>query len=195
MDTTSPNPPPRLLFLTQEFTLGGASYLTLRHIKRLLPTHSIDLCITGAYEERMLIQVPKEVSIFTLPNVTPNINSIGKSTAFGTLELFLKYKPFLPTSNTYQAIFATSIFSDWKACFILSLTFAIHKFIFLVDTALLAFPNHNPHERYIIENCILSSDMILPVSESLWLAMSKVCTPLYQRPWKVLYPPIDITLA
>jgi hypothetical protein len=58
--------PERILFLVREFTLGGASYLALRHIRRLVCRYQIDLLLTGPHEQSMLRQLPDGVSVFML---------------------------------------------------------------------------------------------------------------------------------
>lgn len=54
----------RILFLAQEFVAGGAAFLALRHMQRLVPDYDIDLLVTGPYANGMLRQLPQQVSIF-----------------------------------------------------------------------------------------------------------------------------------
>ncbi|MBL0037921.1 MAG: hypothetical protein IPP36_03945 [Nitrosomonadales bacterium] len=44
---------------------GGAAFLALRHIQRLVPDYDIDLLVTGSCADGMLRQLPQQVSVFT----------------------------------------------------------------------------------------------------------------------------------
>lgn len=56
----------RILFLAQEFMAGGAAFLALRHMQRLVPDYDIDLLVTGPCVGEMLRQLPRQVSVFAL---------------------------------------------------------------------------------------------------------------------------------
>lgn len=55
---------PHILFVVQELNAGGAAYLCVRWIKRLVNEYQIDLLVVGHHDEKMLDELPKEVSVF-----------------------------------------------------------------------------------------------------------------------------------
>jgi glycosyltransferase involved in cell wall biosynthesis len=184
------NPPSlhRILIVAREFTVGGAAYLALRHMRRLRPRYEIDVLITGPCEEEMLSQAPDGVSIFRL-------GAEGVITAdddLNCLELFLKYRQIPPFQRLYLAVLATSVFPDWQACIAVSLARASRKLVFLVDEGLGYHVQLSRPERIAMECCIQAADLVLPVSRRLWHKMAELCPMLSRRPWQVLRPPVEI---
>ena len=188
--------PPKkcVLVVTGEFTFGGAAFLTLRHMKRLLAQYEIDFLVTGPCEDEMLRELPEIISLYRLSTSpfehTPDV--LGSMDALGCLELFLKRGLTEPLVRSYQAVLATSVFADWRACIAVSVARAERKLVFLLDEALAEYPQQSPRDQSAIDSCLLAADQVLPVSMRLWQAMANHCPALKRRPMQVLRPPVEI---
>jgi glycosyltransferase involved in cell wall biosynthesis len=178
--------PVRILVLAREFTLGGASYLALRHIRRLLSRYEIELLVTGPHEEAMLSQLPKGVSVFNLESMAQGTDPLT------CLDFFLAHGRMRPFQTAYHTVLGTSVFPDWQSSMAFRLVQASRKFLFLVDEGLLQYQNLSAFQRPTIESAILAADLVLPVSKRLWQQMGEKCPTLRQRPWSVLRPPLDV---
>ena len=180
--------PERILFLVREFTLGGASYLALRHIRRLVCRYQIDLLLTGPHEQSMLRQLPDGVSVFMLEKFPEETDPLL------WLNFFLAHGRLHPFQTTNRAVLATSAFPDWQSCMAFRLVRAARKLLFLVDEGLASFGMLPSYQRSTIESAILAADLLLPVSKRLWQQMAERCPALRQQPWSVLRPPLDLEL-
>ncbi|MES2935543.1 MAG: glycosyltransferase [Pseudomonadota bacterium] len=178
----------RILFLAQEFMLGGAAYLALRHMRRLLPHYEIDLLVTGPCDDEMRHQLPQQISVFTLESssIKSDVNALWG------LESLLRQRQMPPFQRVYRAVLATSVFPSRRACIAMSLIQAQRKLVFLVDERLVRYPRLLLPERSAIECCLMAADLVLPVSARLWQAMAQQCPLLARRPWHVLPPPVDL---
>jgi glycosyltransferase involved in cell wall biosynthesis len=178
--------PERILFLVREFTLGGASYLALRHMRRLVCRYEIDLLVTGLSEEAMLKQLPEKVSVFKSERSPEGTDPLA------WLNFLLAHGRMRPFQITYCAVLGTSTFPDWQSSMAFRLVRASRKLLFLVDEGLRTFELFPPYQRRAIESAILAADLLLPVSKSLWQQMAERCPTLTQRPWSVLRPPLEM---
>ncbi len=178
--------PGHILFLVREFTIGGASYLALRHIRRLVCRYEIDLLVTGLSEEAMIKQLPEQVSVFK------SERSLEGTDPLAWLNFLLAHRGMRPFQITYLAVLGTSTFPDWQSSMAFRLVRASRKLLFLVDEGLRKFELFPPYQRRAIESAILAADLLLPVSKSLWHQMAQRCPTLTQRPWSVLRPPLEV---
>lgn len=183
----------KVLFLTQEFTYGGAAYLTLRHIQRLSGSFAVELLITGSVDSRMIEQLPPEITVYRPEwSCGGSLKDIPlKADALGSLEFLCKSSDHPALHNHYEALLATSVFFDFRAAIAVSLIKADRKLVFLVDEALRGFPLFPDRDAAAIECCLVAADLFLPVSGRLWQRMTEFCPPLRGRPFQVLPPPID----
>lgn len=184
----------RILFVVGEFTLGGTACLILRHVARLIAYYDIDLFITGTHEQRMLDRIPDGVSVF----VCNNINDVQAQSylqdvvdPFRFLELFSKRNNIPILQRSYHALLAPFFIVHWWVCLIFIVVQAFRKLLFLVDDSLTVYQRGTLSERRLLDNCLLSADLVLPVSKRLWQAIGEKCPLLLQRPWQVMHPPID----
>ncbi|HVM31555.1 MAG TPA: glycosyltransferase [bacterium] len=186
-------PPQPILFIAREFTNGGAAYQAVRLMERLRDRYAIDFLIAGPAEPAMLAMVPPGVSVFELGMGHPEqaAYSLGDQDSLGAMELILRRAGIPPFEKAYHAVLATSVFPNWRAALAVSLVQSPRKLVCLVDEALLAFPRMAPREKAAVESCLLSTDLLLPVSNRLRDKMAAVCPLLADRPWERLYAPID----
>jgi glycosyltransferase involved in cell wall biosynthesis len=178
--------PGRILFLVREFTLGGASYLALRHMRRLVSRYEIDLLVTGPHEEAMLKQLPDRVSVFKLESFPEGTDPLI------WLNFFLAHGRMRPFQFAYLAVLGTTVCPDWPSSMAFRLVQASRKLLFLVDEGLAIFENFPPYHRRAIDSAILAANLLLPVSKRLWQRMAERCPMLNQRPWSVLRPPLEL---
>jgi glycosyltransferase involved in cell wall biosynthesis len=186
--TVNTLPRHRILFLAQEFVAGGAAFLALRHMQRLVPAYDIDLLVTGPCADEMLRQLPQQVSVFTLDAQSwrADVNALW------CLDLVMAARALPPFQHAYHALLATSVFPSRRACLAMSLVQARRKLLFLVDERLAQYPQRLLPERCAIECTLLSADLVLPVSARLWQHIAQQCPMLARRPWQVLHPPVEL---
>ena len=176
----------RILFIAREFTLGGAAYLALRHMQRLILYYEIDLLITGEFDDVMLRQLPDQVNVIKLEDE----ETIYSQNYAKQLEFFLKYRKARVFQYKYCAVLATSVFPDWKACIALSLVRAPQKLVFLVDESLAAY--HSPTDLHAFQVCLNATTLVIPVSKRLWQKIADKYSRILKLPYSVLHPPVDI---
>ena len=187
------NKPQKILILTREFTLGGACYLAIRLIKKLVIQYHVDLLIVGPSDDEMLAELPKSVSTYKL---NPNASNF-KSGYFGTQNIvnqitFTKtLHTLVPFNNFYDVLISTSIFPSWPACVAHANINARHKIIFLVDESLGCFNSLSLGTKTAVELSILCSETIVSVSKSLFDCLVQKCSPLKSKPLIILPPIID----
>jgi glycosyltransferase involved in cell wall biosynthesis len=181
----------RILFITQEFTLGGAAYLALRHVKRLIDRYEIDLLVVGFSDQSMLELLPLNVSIYRLEIIVNQPLMDG----FECLEILQDYLSMPPFQLQYQAVIATSIFPRWTSCVATSLVNSANKIVFLVDEGLGDFSSLSAGEQTAIECCVLDVKQIVSVSFRLWQKMSDCCPLLKNIPYHIMRPPIETDIS
>jgi glycosyltransferase involved in cell wall biosynthesis len=183
---------PTLLFIAWELTRGGAAYMAVRHMRRLISRYDIDLLITGPADSYMLSHLPEGVRVFRLEmgHLNSAAYSLGQQDSLGGMELFLLRQSIEPLQRDYHAVLATTVFRDWRASMAVSLARSPRKLVFLVDEALSFFPDQSPRGQSAVEACLLSADLVLPVCEKLWRKMTVSCPVLAQRPFEKMFPPI-----
>ena len=182
-------PSNRVLIVAKELTRGGAAHLALRYASRLCRHYPVDILVTGAVDWGFLDELSVGVQVYRLENVPTK----PEPTALRTFHRVAFENRKLPVFQThYRAVLATSVFPDWVACAAVAAVRASKRLLFLVDEGLAQFPDLTAVEQAILERCIQSSDMVLPVSRRLWTRMAERCQPLGRRPWTVVRPPIDV---
>jgi glycosyltransferase involved in cell wall biosynthesis len=181
--------PERILFIVREFTLGGAGYLALRHMRRLVCRYGIDLLVTGPHEEAMLKQLPGQVSVFKLESFPDGTDPLI------WLNFFRAHGRIRPFQARYLAVLGTSALPDWQSSMAFQLVLASRKLLFLVDEGLAAFGLFSPSHQAAVERAILEANLLVPVSNRLWQRMAERCPTLRRRPWSVLRPPLDIDMG
>lgn len=113
----------KIIFVSREFLVGGAGYLTLRHIQQLISDYDIDLLITGPTDQQMLNQLPPAVQIYTF-----NFNDSYDDKFI--VHFFIENRTLAIFSNVYSAVLGTAILPDFRAASIMSLLKAKKKFFF-----------------------------------------------------------------
>ena len=188
----------RILFIVQEFTPGGAAYLCIKWIKRLIAHYDIDLMIIGPHEAKMLAELPEAVSIFSSNCnrlASRLLNSPGAASPLGALSFFRQRTELPPLNREYHAVLGTSILASWQACTAYVLARSGKKIIFLVDEALAAHPHESPRKKNVAELSIQVSDYVVSVSKSLFNSMSAKCTTLSGKPLEVIRPIVEMQSA
>ena len=122
----------KIIFVTRELVLGGAAFLTLRYIDRLIPHFEIHLLVAGPVDSKMLELVSPSVSFFHFPKS-------GEKDPIDAMEAFWKIEKtvgLLPFNQSYDAVIATSLFPSWEASLAYSLIDSRVKYAFLLDESL-----------------------------------------------------------
>lgn len=177
----------RILFVAQEFIFGGAAWLALRHMRRMLSRYEIDLLVTGRWEEGMLRQLPGGVSVFKL-----DANSVEQDAHALSPRIYLKLCETPLLQRNYDAALGTSLFPDLGACVAMFFVKAGRKLLFLVDEGLAGYPQLGLQERKLIDRCLGVADLVVSVSRRLFESMGRECPPLLRCTCEVLHPPIDV---
>ncbi len=180
------NDRPRILFLAREFTWGGAAFLAVRHMARLVPHCTVDLLVVGPTEERMLAKVPGDVSVFT---IDPSLLD-PEAEVPGGVQFALLHHGLFPFQSCYDAVLATSIFPDWAACVALQMVHSDRKIVFLVDEGLTFRHQTGSIAEATVEAALHAADFFSPVSLSLWERMALFRPELHGRPFEILRPPL-----
>ena len=180
----------RLLFISSEFTLGGAAYLTIRWIKALNHYYHIDFLICGHTEKRMMDELPPDIDIFQLePSFWTRTGEKLGQINLGNFSSFLKYKKINVLEESYIAVIATSIFQSWAACASYYLAKSPQKINFLLDERLL---NPNP-KKHCLNTCInlaiLATRDFISVSSDLWSKISNFKDIECEKLAAVMLPP------
>lgn len=185
----------RILFIVQELTAGGAAYLCIKWIKRLIAHYDIDLLIIGPHEAKMLTELPAAVSIFSSNCnrlASRFLNSPGAASPLGALPFFMRRTELAPLNREYHAVLGTSILASWQACTAYALAHSGKKIIFLVDEALAGHPQELPRKKDMTELSIQVSDYVVSVSKSLFCSMSEKCMALKGKPLEVIRPIVEM---
>ena len=185
---------PHILFVVQELNAGGAAYLCVRWIKRLVNDYEIDLLVVGHHDEKMLDELPKEVSVFISNESLVNsiCDKVSSHSPLGILPFFLRNKDLEPFHREYQAVLATSILASWQACTVFSMVSSTNKILFLVDEALATHRKDALRKKNIVELSVLVADYVISVSRGLYLSMVKQCEALNNKPLDVMWPIVEI---
>lgn len=178
----------------QELNAGGAAYLCVRWINRLINNYEIDLLIVGHYEEKMLKDLPKEVSVFIWKDsfFSTLLDRLSASSPLGTIPFLLRSKHFDPLNQEYHAILATSILASWRACAAFAKASSAKKILFLVDEALATHQHDSFRKQNIAELSVLVSDYVISVSRGLYLSMAQQCEALNNKTLEVMWPLVEI---
>lgn len=186
----NPNPRKRILFIVQELTAGGAAYLCIKWIKRLVSLYEIDLLIIGPYETKMLAALPAGVSVVHAGQsaFSASCDRLGSISALGALRLFMRRNKIAPLAAEYQAILATSILASWQTCIAFALCRSQNKILFLVDEALATCAQARALRRNAVALSLLVTDRVVSVSSALFKNMSEHCTALKDKPCEVMWP-------
>lgn len=174
--------------------MGGAGYLCIKWINRLVDVYEIDLLIIGPYEAKMLTELPAKVSIFTSRRSISRsaCDRLGAWSPLGVMQFFVRRAEIPMLSRDYQAVLGTSILASWRACTAFALARSTRKIIFLVDEALASHPAEQPRKRNTAEFCIETADHVVSVSRSLFESMEACCSALTHKPLEVIWPIIKI---
>ncbi len=188
---TAPLPPgpERLLIIARELTRGGAAYLALRHARRLSPRYSVDFLVTGPCDEDFLRELPEEMTVYRLGPAP--LDQEG-DWCCALHQFALDHREELPFRQVYHTVLATSTFPDLRACAAVCTVRTSRRFLFLVDESLAFYSRLESPTREIVEQCVVRSDLVLPVSRRLWSRMADRCPALRSREWRCLQPPVDV---
>lgn len=189
----------RILFIVQEFTSGGAAYLCIKWIRRLIAHYDIDLMIIGPHEAKTLAELPAAVAVFNADSsglTSPGyMDRLRARSALGALPLLMRRTEFIPLGREYHAVLGTSILASWQACTAYALARSGKKILFLVDEALANHPQELPRKKEAVELSIQVSDTIVSVSRSLFNSMSEKCMALKGKPLEVIRPIVEMQSA
>jgi len=184
------HPNKRILFIVQELTAGGAAYLCIKWIRRLVNHYQIDLLIIGPYEVKMLDALPPGVSVFHAGQsaFSATCDRLGSISALGALRLFMRRNKIPPLAVEYQAVLATSILASWQACIAFALCRSQRKILFLVDEALASCAQARALRRNAVALSLLVTNQVISVSSALFKNMSEHCAALKNKPCEVMWP-------
>ena len=92
----------RILFIVQELMLGGAGYLAIKWIRKLIGQYDIDILILGPYENKMLAELPESVSVYTLERslFKSALYRLGSGSPLGAVPFFMERGEILPLKKT-----------------------------------------------------------------------------------------------
>ena len=184
----------RILFIVQELMLGGAGYLAIKWIRKLISLYDIDILILGPYENKMLAELPESVPVYTLERslFKSALYRLGSGSPLGAVPFFMERGEILPLKKNYRAILGTSILGNWRACLAFSLAQAPQKIIFLVDEALAPYIQESTLKRNMIDLSLLTAGHIVSVSRSLFESMAIQCVSLKSKPFQVIWPIVEM---
>ena len=182
----------KILFLTQEFNSGGASYLAIRLIKKLITNYQVDLLVVGRSNDEMFAELPQSVIAYKLrPNIYDIRGRFGSRNIIKQISYSKKLQVLDPFKKSYDIVISTSIFPSWQACIAHANINAKHKIIFLVDESLSRYKNFRLGTKTAIDLSILCSETIVSVSNSLFDSLVNACDSLKDKRLIVLPPLID----
>ena len=179
----------KIIVVTRELTLGGAAFLAVRYVNRLISFFEIDFLITGRTESGMLDLLAKEINVYQL-NPPEGRNPVD---ALDCLDLVSKEAQPDIFQRNYDVALGISIFPDWNASLAFSSIGAIRKLTFLVDESLSHYPYLPTAQSSCLEVAIRSTDVFLPVSHKLWKKMATSAPGLRDRPLRVVKPMIEVS--
>lgn len=182
-------PKHRILFLTREFTLGGASFYAVRLMEQLLPQYEIDLLVIGHHDKKMLENLPTGVTVKVekLGILDRLYALIGfKNLCFSPLYKRLVASTFL--QNHYKAVLAISMFPDPYTEAIYLRVSSTKKIAFLVDERIAKYSKLRSNFKARIQDCLNVTDHIITVSDSLYRSLCEKCKPLRDKSFSVLRP-------
>lgn len=185
----------RILFIVQEFTAGGAAFLAIKWIRKLIEHYDIDLMIVGPLETKMLAELPAAVSVVGTNLSSFKLRYFHKLHAWSPLGAipFMRQLRKLPSLNKdYHAVLATSILASWQACVSYILARSDKKILFLVDEALASYQHALPQNKNITELSIQVTDDVVSVSKSLFDGMAAHCNVLKNKQFEVIRPIVEI---
>jgi len=181
--------PDRFLIVAREMTRGGAAYLALRHARTLCELDRVDVLVTGPCDDDFLAEFPESVTVYRLAGATLPVREDWRSLLRSFAEEHADLPPF---RRRYRAALGTSIFPDLVACAALCAARADRRMLFLVDESLGFYELLSPEGRSVVEQCLGTVDLVVPVSRRLWGGMADRCPALRTRPWRALQPPVDV---
>jgi glycosyltransferase involved in cell wall biosynthesis len=182
----------KILFITQEFNSGGASYLAIRLIRKLITNYQVDLLVVGRSDDEMFSELPKSVIVYKLRPIMYDIRGyFGSRNIIKQISYSKKLQLLNPFKSSYDIVISTSIFPSWQACIAHANINAKHKIIFLVDESLSRYKNFRLGTKTAIDLSILCSETIVSVSTSLFDSLVNACDSLKSKRLIVLPPLID----
>lgn len=176
-----------LLFITREFTDGGAAYLTLRHLRVLTSRYTLTLLVTGPISHELRSQLPSGVRLVTVW-VPQDVMRHGLQAC---LEALANLPP-VGLDDVHAAVIGCSLFPDVSACACFGLSKAPRKFLILLDEGPL-IPGLPPFILAAIRSAMAQADHLLPVSRDLLTRLEHRFPVLGELPFTVIPPPIDAT--
>lgn len=184
----------KILFIAQELCKGGAAFLCVNWINRLVTKYDIDLLITGEYDEEIVSELPSSVNVII--NKRSLIKSIfyrlGVSSPLGSIRFIVKSLNAITNNRFYNAVIGTSILANWQASSAFCLANSPNKIIFLVDEALASYPHDNLRKKALTELSLLLAKNIVSVSRGLHQSMSVKCEILRHKPYEIIWPLTNI---
>ena len=178
----------KIIFVTRELVLGGAAFLTLRYIDRLIPHFEIHLLVAGPVDSKMLELVSPSVSFFHFPKS-------GEKDPIDAMEAFWKIEKtvgLLPFNQSYDAVIATSLFPSWEASLAYSLIDSRVKYAFLLDESLNQYAYFNTAVKVSTDVAIAATHTFLPVSRKLWQKIAMYCPSILGIPIYVAQPIVEV---
>ncbi|MFM7844881.1 MAG: glycosyltransferase [Planctomycetota bacterium] len=174
-----------ILFMAREFTVGGAAYLALRHLRHIAASQTIDFLVSGAVCPTMAAALPPTVALEQLDLRT----EVVEQGLWATREALASTgHPFL--EREYAAVLGTSLFPDLAACAAFSMSRSRRKVLILLDEGPLHAPRSS-EQRAAIRGAMLSADHIVSVSRALLDKLGAEYPLLHDLPATILPPPID----
>lgn len=178
----------KILFITRELNLGGAAYLTLRYIKRLVDHFEIDLLVVGPLDSEMKSLISDKVSFYHFSDLNEKEPFDGLE-AFESIQKYIFLKPF---QTTYDAAIATSIYPSWEACLSFCLIDSPVKYSFLLDESLTNYDYFPKVLKDCVDFSISSTSRFLPVSRKLWQKVAASCPAIIGIPIYVSQPIVEV---
>tara|TARA_B110000503_G_scaffold139302_1_gene227415 strand:- start:514 stop:2670 length:2157 start_codon:yes stop_codon:yes gene_type:complete len=174
----------RVLFIARELTEGGAAFLAIRHLKRLIRAdRQIDFLITGPISNALSAELDG-VAIHK-PGVDINTSLTNP------LELrraCIRAYPCL--TNDYDIVVGTSLFPDMVACVTFSASRGHRKLLVLLDEGLI-LPDLKADMKAAMQCAIVATDHLVPVSLGLFDKLSEYYSILKEIPRTIIFPPIE----
>jgi glycosyltransferase involved in cell wall biosynthesis len=175
----------RILFVARELTEGGAAYLALRHLGRMVGPRHIDLLVTGPVSEGLVRHLPAGISCTRL---AVDHEAVGEGLLATREAVAATNHPCL--EERYDAVVGSSLFPDLVACATFTLCRGARKLVVLLDEGLLT-PRRSEDVRAAMQGAILAADHLLPVSQGLLDTLATTWPLLHDIPATVIPPPID----
>ncbi len=179
--TTSPQ---RILFIARELTEGGAAFLAIRHLKRLIrTTRKIDFLITGPVSDVLIGQ---------LDGISIHTSCLGTDARaadnLAPRQACIQEYPCL--SRQYDIIIGSSLFPDRTACLAFSASRGQRKLLVLLDEGLI-IPHLETELKSTMQGALVAADHLIPVSQALLDKLTQSYPVLSEIPKTVIFPPIE----